>query len=123
MRRTQVLAFPKPLGFSLGLLSFALALDLATTWLALTSGHAHEANPIAQPLVAHGLAGLLLVKLVCVAIALFLVLSATRSRERGPVRFLTVGLFLAAIVYLFIDFSNLSAALWSHDLFAIIFHV
>lgn len=116
MLRALLPAFPRRLALALNALALAIFLDVATTYVAFTRG-ATEGNPLAAHVLMAGFAGLVLVKLLTLAVAYGLALFVLRSRDRSMIRFYTVGLVLVAAFFFIVSLSNLSAGLLGADLY------
>ena len=124
MLRPFGLVFPRRLTLALLTLTCALVFDLLTTYMALASGRAIEANPLAAHFLAlSGFGSLTLIKLLSVIVAFAMAVFALRSRSRGLLRFYVGALFTFSAFFLLVGLSNLSLAFHHLDFFTALTHL
>ena len=117
MIRLRRLPLPRSLLLAFLALLAAISLDVLSTLLALASGHAHEANPLAAHFLFSGVAFLLLAKILSLLFAFALIfLIAWRANARVH-RLITLAFIALALVFFLVSLSNLSVTYFGYDFF------
>lgn len=122
MIRPRSSVLPRSLLLAFLTLLAAIGLDVISTLLALASGHAHEANPLAAHFLFSGFAMLLFAKILSLLFAFTLIFFVARRANSRVHRLITLAFIVLAFVFFFVSLSNLSVAYFGHDFFTFFLH-